>query len=272
MDLATPPGDPGLFGPDSVCWRVHDDFPTMMVGGIRALILQALHPLALAGVLEYSVFQQDMQGRLGRTAQFIAGTTYGSRRDADGLIDHVNRIHQRIRGTTPSGAAYSATDPGLLTWVHVAEASSFLSAYLRYMNPALPATEQDRYFAETACIARRLGALDVPETRASVDEYIRAHRDQLEASEKMYAAIRLLGELPGATPLARAMMPIFLGAAIQLLPDWTQKLLGEELTRTRHALVRPAMIVACATLRWAIRGSAGTRAHQRVSASPLKLP
>ncbi len=94
IDLSTPHGDPGLFGPAAVCWQVHDDFPTMLVGGIRALMLQALHPLALAGVLEHSIYRQDMRGRLARTAQFVAGTTYGSVRDAHGLIVHVNGIHR----------------------------------------------------------------------------------------------------------------------------------------------------------------------------------
>nr|WP_275427586.1 oxygenase MpaB family protein [Burkholderia sp. JP2-270] len=111
IDLSTPPGDPGLFGPRSVAWLVHDDFPAMMVGGIRALILQALHPLALAGVLEHSRFRQDMRGRLARTAQFIAGTTYGSARDANGLIEHVNRIHRDVAGTSADGRPYAATDP-----------------------------------------------------------------------------------------------------------------------------------------------------------------
>ena len=91
IDYDNPPGDPGLFGPDAVCWRVHGDFPAMLAGGVSALLLQALHPLALAGVWDHSTFRTDMQGRLGRTAQFIAGTTYGSRADAMRLIERVRR-------------------------------------------------------------------------------------------------------------------------------------------------------------------------------------
>ena len=101
LDIDSPPGDPGLFGPDAVCWQVHADFPAMMAGGISALLLQALHPRALAGVWDHSNFREDLQGRLGRTAQFVAGTTYGSRRDALALIGHVKSIHNRVQGIAP---------------------------------------------------------------------------------------------------------------------------------------------------------------------------
>jgi len=263
IDLTSPAGDPGLFGPDSVCWRVHDDFSTMMVGGIRALILQAMHPLALAGVLEYSVFQHDLLGRLARTAQFIAGTTYGSLRDANGLIEHVNGIHRRIRGVAPDGTPYAATDPALLTWVHVAETSSFLAAYLKFMNPRLSAADQDRYFAETATIARRLGAPDAPNTRVGIDAYLLARRHQLAASDRMHAAIRLLYRMPGETWISRQAMQIFVGAAVRLLPRWARNMLGKELARKGHVLVEPAFATARATLRWAVPNSAYTKATLR---------
>ncbi len=142
-------------------WRVHGDFPAMLAGGVSALLLQALHPLALAGVWDHSTFRTDMQGRLGRTAQFIAGTTYGSRADAMRLIERVRRIHANISGLAPDGQPYAADDPALLTWVHVAEVSSFLAGYLRYVGP-LSAADQDRYYAEEATVAALLGAPDVP--------------------------------------------------------------------------------------------------------------
>ncbi|KJS26334.1 MAG: histidine kinase, partial [Pseudomonas sp. BRH_c35] len=162
VDYENPPGDPGLFGPESVCWRVHGDFTSMMVGGISALLLQALHPLALSGVWDHSNFREDLLGRLRRTGQFISATTFGSHADADRLIERVKRIHAGVSGTAPDGRPYAASDPDLLTWVHVAEVSSFLKSHLRYLNPDLPAAEQDRYYAEVALIAERLGAGDVP--------------------------------------------------------------------------------------------------------------
>lgn len=123
--------DTGLFGPDSACWKVHGDFTSMMVGGVAALYLQMLHPGALAGVWDHSDFRKDMLGRLRGTARFIAGTTYGDRAEAEALIAHVQRIHDRVSGELPDGRPYSANDPDLLTWVHVAEVSAFLAAYLR---------------------------------------------------------------------------------------------------------------------------------------------
>ena len=103
LDLESPKGDPGLFGPDSVSWKVHGDFSSMLIGGISALMLQALHPLALAGVWDHSNFRQDMLGRLRRTSQFISGTTFGSRRDASWLIEKVRTIHRKWSGMRLTG-------------------------------------------------------------------------------------------------------------------------------------------------------------------------
>jgi len=136
--------DTGLFGPESACWKVHGDFTSMMVGGITALLMQMLHPGALAGVWDHSDFRGDMSGRLKRTAHFIAGTTYGDRAEAQRHIDRVLAIHAKVAGLLPDGTPYAADDPDLLTWVHVAEVSSFLAAYIRYANPAFPPHEQDR--------------------------------------------------------------------------------------------------------------------------------
>ena len=179
LDLDQPRGDPGLFGPASMVWEVHADFTSMMVGGIAALLLQMLHPLALAGVWDHSNFRQDLLGRLRRTSLFIAGTSYGGVADAERLIDKVRSIHQQVVGQAPDGRPYAASDPALLTWVHVAEVHCFLNAYLRYCNPELPGAEQDRYYAEVALIARRLGAQDVPDSRQAVTAYLEAMRPQL---------------------------------------------------------------------------------------------
>lgn len=270
VDLSTPHGDPGLFGPAAVCWQVHDDFPAMLVGGIRALMLQALHPLALAGVLEHSIYRQDMRGRLARTAQFVAGTTYGSVRDANGLIGHVNGIHRGIAGVSADGRPYAATDPALLRWVHVAEVSSFLDAHLRYVNPQLAPADQDRYLAETATVARLLGATDVPETRAGLKACIQEQRGELVASHRLHEAILQLVTQAGANGAERLAMRIFVGAAIRLLPPWASAMVGEALTRFVHGWTEPAMRATCVVLRWSIRNSAAMRAHARV-ASPQTI-
>ncbi|MBK5286954.1 MAG: DUF2236 domain-containing protein, partial [Acidimicrobiia bacterium] len=123
--------DPGLFGPDSVTWRIHAD-RSMLIGGLRALLLQVLHPLAMAGVAQHSTYRRDPLGRLARTGRFVAATTYGTTAEAERAITMVTDVHQRVRGVAADGRPYSASDPALLAWVHNVEVDSFLSAYRRY--------------------------------------------------------------------------------------------------------------------------------------------
>jgi uncharacterized protein (DUF2236 family) len=268
LDYANPPGDPGLFGPDSVCWRVHADFTSMMLGGMSALMLQALHPLALAGVWDHSTFRTDMPGRLRRTATFIAGTTYGSRADALALIERVQRIHLAVTGIAPDGRPYRANDPALLTWVHVAEVSSFLAAHLRYVNPSLSQQEQDRYYAEVATIAKLLGAAGVPETREQVADYLRSMRTELQAGPRTHEVVRLLRD---AAPTDRAMMKpavaLMLSAGVDLLPDWAQQQLGfTPFQRLRGVLARPGIRLAAPFIRWAHVNAVSKRARRRAAA------
>jgi len=128
-EFEQPLGDPGLFGPHSVVWKVHADFSAMMVGGLSSLMIQALHPRALAAVWDHSNFRQQLKARLGRTALFVAATTYGGVDLAKQHIDRVNSIHAKIRGVDLKGLAYCANEPHLLRWVHLVETISFLNAY-----------------------------------------------------------------------------------------------------------------------------------------------
>ncbi|QKE64446.1 DUF2236 domain-containing protein [Aquipseudomonas campi] len=264
IDFEQPPGDPGLFGPDSACWKVHGDFTSMMIGGISALLLQALHPLALAGVWDHSNFRDDLLGRLRRTGQFISGTTYGSRRDADWLIDKVRTIHLQVVGTAPDGRAYAASDPQLLTWVHVAEVSCFLKAHLRYRDPLLSVTEQDRYYAEVASIAERLGAADVPHSCAEVEQYLAAIRPQLLCDERSREILRILQAAPAPSAIAAPMGKLMLQAGYDLLPDWAQQQFGRSFGPWRSRLIRIAVGRVARLLRWAVRGAAVHRAHKRL--------
>ncbi|MBL4792135.1 MAG: DUF2236 domain-containing protein, partial [Citromicrobium sp.] len=165
----TPPSDEALFVKDSPIRMVHADVTGMMIGGIRGLFLQMLHPAALQGVLDYSNFRKDAEGRFHRTAQFISVTTFGHRERAQEAIERVNRIHTKITGTLPDGTPYSATDPRTLAWVHIAEASSFLEGYLRHARPDMPRAQQDEYYAQMAVIGRALHADPVPTNRAEAE-------------------------------------------------------------------------------------------------------
>ncbi|MBC9249449.1 histidine kinase [Pseudomonas alcaligenes] len=264
IDFSQPPGDPGLFGPDAVCWRVHGDFTSMMVGGISALLLQALHPLALAGVWDHSNFREDLLGRLRRTGQFISGTTFGSRRDAEWLIDKVRTIHLKVVGTAPDGRPYAASDPALLTWVHVAEVSSFLAAHLRYRNPQLSAADQDRYYAEVALIAERLGAENVPRSRAEIAAYLAAVRPQLLCDERSREILRILQNAPAPSALAVPVGQLLMQAGIDLLPDWAQAMLEQPIGAARSRTIRAGVNSLAPLLRWAVRGGAIHHARRRM--------
>lgn len=268
LDYSSPLGDPGLFGPDAVCWKIHADFTSMMAGGISALLLQALHPLALAGVWDHSSFRTDILGRLRRTATFIAGTTYGNQSDALALIERVRRIHLGVTGTLPDGREYRASDPALLTWVHVAEVSSFMAAHLHYVNEALPFAEQDQYFAETARIAEMLGAVDVPRSCAEVDAYLLKMRPELENSSRTREVV---GILMNARPPNRLMQPagtLMLNAGVDLLPPWAQDMLGlGAFSGVRRALVKPGVKLIAPVIRWGLTNGVSKRARRRVAAS-----
>lgn len=264
IDYENPKGDPGLFGPDSVCWKVHADFPSMLCGGIGALMLQMLHPLALAGVWDHSTFRQDMIGRLRRTSQFVAGTTFAAKADALWLIDLVNDIHRRVNGQAPDGRAYSATDPELLTWVHVAEVRSFMAGYLRYGDPDLSLEDQDRYFDEVALIAESLGAVKVPRTRLQIDDYLDAMRPQLSFDDRTAEVLQLLLKAPAPSCMTRPVSYLMARAGIDLLPEWGQALAGIGLNRTQKYLIQGGMGALAPTLRWALRNGVSRRARRRM--------
>ncbi|WP_375057850.1 oxygenase MpaB family protein [Zobellella sp. DQSA1] len=264
IDYEHPRGDPGLFGPDSVIWRVHGDFTAMLCGGIGALMLQMLHPLALAGVWDHSRFREDMPGRLRRTSQFIAATTFAPRADAERLIERVKGIHRRVTGVAADGRPYAADDPALLTWVHVAEASCFMAAHLRYCNPGLSLAEQDRYFAEAARVAEALGAQGVPKNRRDIDLYLRQMLSELVFDERTAEIFRLLLAAPAPSPLARPLVGLMMKAGMDLLPPWALDLSGRQLGGLERRGVRLGVHALALVLRWAVRNGASHRARRRM--------
>ncbi|MCY1395067.1 hypothetical protein D9M71_99950 [compost metagenome] len=264
LDLENPKGDPGLFGPDAVCWQVHGDFTSMLIGGISALLLQVMHPLALAGVWDHSNFRQDMLGRLRRTGQFISGTTFGSTQDANWLIEKVKAIHLQVVGRAEDGRPYAASDPDLLTWVHVAEVSSFLAAHLRYRNPRLSPADQDTYYAEIALVAERLGARDVPRSRQAIADYLQQMRPHLMCDYRSREIVQVLIDAPAPSRLTKPFGSLMMQAGIDLLPGWA----SEQLELTQHPLhrrlVRLGVANTAPVLRWAVRDGSVHRARRRM--------
>ncbi|NNC58383.1 MAG: DUF2236 domain-containing protein [Erythrobacter sp.] len=247
-----PPSKDALFAKDSPIRCVHADVVGMMVGGIRSLLLQMLHPAALQGVLDHSNFREDMHGRLRRTARFIAITTFGHRDAAMEAVARVNTIHAQVKGTLPDGTPYTATDPRTLAWVHVAEATSFLAAYLRHVRPDMPGSEQDEYYRQFAVIARALGADPVPVDRNQAEVIFRELRQDLRTS----AAARdiadlVLNQRPQGAPAA---VQTVLGAeAVALLPAFARPMLGLERPGLGALPARAATWGMGKTLRWAFR-------------------
>lgn len=247
-----PPSDSALFEKDTPIRMVHADLVGMMTGGIRSLMLQMLHPHALQGVLDHSNFREDMHGRLRRTAQFIAVTTFGERERALAAIERVNRIHAQVTGTLPDGMPYEANNPRTLAWVHLVEAQSFLAGYLRHVRPDMPASEQDEYYRQFAVIARALGADPVPETRAEADTIFRELRMDLRPSpEAREVAQLVLSQKPEGTP---PLVQTVIGAeAVAMLPDWARSMLRLQRPRLTALPARAATWGVGKTLRWAFR-------------------
>ena len=242
-------GEPGMVPYGGAAWTVHGDFSAMMVGGVTALLTQMLHPVAAAGVWDHSNFRKDMTGRLKRTAQFIAGTTYGSDAVAGAMVARVRRIHDHVGGILPDGTAYGANDPAVLTWVHVAGADAFLRAYIRYCDPGMAGAAQDRYYAETAAVAQALGAGDVPVDRRGVVAYFRAVQPQLVADDRAREIARILLTAPppvaNTAPVTRVMMD----AGIDLLQPWAAAMHGLRVSPLRKPLVRAGAAGIGAVLR-----------------------
>ena len=249
-----PPSGEALFEKDSPIRMVHADVVGMMVGGIRGLLLQMLHPHALQGVLDHSNFRADMHGRLRRTARFIATTTFGHRDEAMRAIERVNRIHAKVGGTLPDGTPYAATDPRVLAWVHVAEATSFLAAYLRHVRSGMPGHEQDEYYRQFAVIARALGADPVPTDRNEAEAIFRDLRSDLTTSpEAREIADLVLNQRPEGAP--RAVQAMLGSEAVALLPPFARSMLGLERPGLAALPARAATWGAGKTLRWAFRQS-----------------
>lgn len=247
-------GTPGprRFSPADPIWRVHAD-PSMFVGGIRALLLQSLHPLAMAGVDQHSGFRGDPWGRLQRTSGFIAETTFATTAHADRAIAAVRRIHERVTGETEDGLAYAASDPHLLRWVHVAEIDSFLRAHDRYGARPLTPPERDVYVAQTAVTARLLGARDVPESAAELDEVIAAYRPELRTTPAARAAARFLLVHPPVPLAVRAPYGLLAAAAVGLLPRWARLPLRLPwLPLTEATAVRAGGVAVTRAIGWAM--------------------
>lgn len=216
---------PRWFSPGDPIWRVHAD-ASMFPGGIRSLLLQSLHPLALAGVEDHSDYRNDPWTRVNNTSFFVAQTTYGTIENAEQLIRAINTIHERIVGTAPDGRPYAATDPHLLMWVHIAEIETFLTCHQTFSPTPLTDEEADRYVAQTAHVARLLGVVDPPLTVAELHGTIEAYRPELQASEAARKVTHFLLDEPPVSGAEKVGYRALASAAVRTLQPWAREMLG----------------------------------------------
>ncbi|MPZ72145.1 MAG: DUF2236 domain-containing protein [Nitriliruptorales bacterium] len=298
FDPAAAPGDPGLFGPGSASWQVISE-PAAIVGGIRALLVQSLHPLAMAGVAKHSRFREDALSRLQRTSAYVTATTFGSTPEALTAAATVRKVHRRVRGTAPDGRPYTADDPQLLAWVSIALTSSFLATDGCYAATAVDAATADAFVAEqsraAALLDRRVdlaalgsdeeslqrlreGRLDLPmlsdailpSTVAQLRERLEDFRPHLDVNHQGRRALRFLlwPDVPG--PLRAAYLPMLAGAVASLEGD-QRKLLGiPPGTPVRALRVQTRMLVAGMRLATGVSPSLSA-ARRRAAAVPTAI-
>jgi uncharacterized protein (DUF2236 family) len=221
------PADEGFFGPGSVTWRLHADL-SAPVSGLRSLLLQALHPLAMAGVDQHSQWRADPGGRFASTSAYVLTTTYGDRAAARAAAGRVRQVHQWVRGTDPvTGQPYAAGDPALLLWVHAALVDSGLAAAARYGLPLTPA-EEDQYVAEMTAAAELVGMPPglAPASVAGLDAYFSAVRPELATSKSTEDTATYLLAVPEAEAELGDSWQVLAAAAVSTLPGWARDMYG----------------------------------------------
>jgi hypothetical protein len=243
---------PRWFADDRVIRRVHAD-ASMFIGGMRALLLQSMHPLAMAGVAQHSDYRTDPWGRLQRTADFLAATTFGPAEVAEGAVARVRSVHQRVRGRAADGRPYSAGDPHLLRWVHICEVDSFLASYQRYGAATLTSAEADQYVADMAVVASALGVNHPPTSVDELRHEFREFRPELRGSREAREAARFLLLEPPLPLAARPAYGLIAAAAVALLPAWVRwPLRVPYLPVSEAVVVRPAGAAVTGLIRWAL--------------------
>ncbi|MGI8564476.1 MAG: oxygenase MpaB family protein [Candidatus Dormibacter sp.] len=236
----TSPGpDLGLFGPGSAAWRLHSE-PALLVGGLSALMWQALHPLAIAAVADHSDYRKDVWGRYDRTSNYVMTTIFGTTKQAQALGARVRAVHVPIHGVDKvTGLPYAADDPTLLLWIHGTLVASFLAAYRRFVRP-LSAGEADGYVAEMVRQAELVGlkAGAVPASEAANLAFLDSSAHLLQVTRPAREAVDTVLH-PPLPVFLRPVWAVAGQAAISILPEGALQLYGMRRPRLAAAAVRP---------------------------------
>ncbi|WP_296630571.1 oxygenase MpaB family protein [Rhodoluna sp.] len=258
LEVVAAGDDAGWFTPDDAPWVVHADFATL-VGGIRALLMQALHPGSLAGVSQHSRYEQDPLGRLSGTIRWLTVTTFGSEQAIMQEASRVNRLHTRVVGDYVSGQgeqkSYRAADADLLLWVHIAFSDSFLTAHEWYSGVSIPkgdnASAADNYVAQWSKSVQPLGLAQAPMTRAELNDQISQFAEQglLRVDEQTLQVVDFIRK----APLPKSAKPIYallFDAAVVSLPQEIRQMLG--LRARPRWFVQPVVRALLRLMRFAI--------------------
>lgn len=238
---------PRWFTPDDPIWQVHAN-ASMFLGGLRALLLQALHPVAMAGVAQNSTYREDPWGRLQQISTFISMTTYGPVPDAERLMARVTKVHSMITGVAPNGRHYTASDPDLLLWVHCAEIDSFLDAYRRFGH-ADP-LDADRYVAQAARAAEGIGVPAAPRSEAELTDVLASYRPLLEAGPDALDVLTYLRRPAGLDRTGLLGYAALFNGALASLPPYARALFGIDWGSARSATALRVGDAGVTAVRW----------------------
>ena len=241
VDYSQPMGDPGLYGPDSVAWRVHANPVALAVGGVAAVILELAEPRVRTGVWDHSTFARDPLTRLRRTGDAAMVTTFGPTAAARARIEGVTRMHGRVAGVSPEGQAYQALDPDLLTWVHLTAGYGFLNAYLRYVDRSLSRADQDRYYAEAVPIGRAFGAPNSPGSVAQADAALAEMAPHLVAHPIIAEFLEIIARTSPLGAAGRWLQPLVVEASLDLIAAGFRGKLALRQDPARLAVARPIL-------------------------------
>ena len=239
------PANDGYFGPASVTWRMSGDLASP-VAGLRSLLMQALHPLAMAGVDQHSGWRRDPVGRLAATSAFLATITFGERAAAEHAAARVRRIHDHVRGVdAETGRPYAAGDSALLLWVHVTLVQSSLAARQAFGTP-ISAEDSDRYVAEMVAAAELVGVPRplIPASVADLDRYVASVRPGLRCTPAARESMAYLLDPPGLDDEIAGFWHDVRDAAIVVLPEWAREMYGyapQVLGRSRRTEIRQSL-------------------------------
>jgi len=271
INYLEPAGDPGIFGPASVTWRVLSNPASVFMGGVAAVLLELAEPRVRSGVWDQTNFRKDPVGRMRRTGLAAMVFTYGCTRDAEAATARVRRLHDRVKGMTPEGQPYQATDPELLTWVYVTAGYAFLNAYLRYVNPRLSGAEQDRYYAESFSARNYYGLNWAPGSVAEVEKYLKQMRPRLRHHEILEEFLLLVSNAPVVSAAVLPIQRLLIQAAIDLLPSWARQLLKLEKGQPLRVATRPLARTVVILAGQVVRDGPPQQAYRRMGLSSFSL-